>query len=222
MEYNNVHLCGSTFLRATKRPLHGAEGPTFLFISPFHNFFIYQDRNLKFDRHMFTSCMTRPSDGRCGGRRGGLGGRGEGEGKGMQLIPLSPPPIFSSPSLLPPPSTPTPSEGRFIQLVFNIKISMYNTSWNADDKLIIYILYLTYRRVFSNHTKQWSRQIEKVPNQYPFMEPPEGLGEFWWLLPVWSRRRRIPSPSQGLPRLSWPKHFDHDSQVCHSSQVCLI
>ena len=60
--------------------------------------------------------MTRPSDGRYGGRRGGLGGRGEeeGEGKGMQLIPLSPPPIFSSPCLLPlPPPPPRPKDGSY-------------------------------------------------------------------------------------------------------------
>ena len=218
-----MSICvGQPFSGLRNGPCMGLKAPVFCLSPHFTTFLFIKIEIWNLIGIYFTSCMTRPSDGRCGGRRGGLGGRGEGEGKGMQLIPLSPPPIFSSPSLLPPPSNPTPSEGRFIQLVFNIKISMYNTSWNADDKLIIYILYLTYRRVFSNHTKQWSRQIEKVPNQYPFMEPPEGLGEFWWLLPVWSRRRRIPSPSQGLPRLSWPKHFDHDSQVCHSSQVCLI
>ena len=45
MEENDMHTCVSTLLWTAKGPLRGAEGP------PFQNFFIYQDRSLKFGMH---------------------------------------------------------------------------------------------------------------------------------------------------------------------------
>ena len=45
MEENGMHAHVLTLLWTEKRPFRGAEGP------PFQNFFIYQDRSLKFRMH---------------------------------------------------------------------------------------------------------------------------------------------------------------------------